>query len=406
MNSIPLRFNIYLPAAILYFFLNGFLLPVGLLYTTLLAPVLLFWIARYRNINYFLVYFLLVIPFVIAHSTDGIEDGRFYLYSIALSFTVLVFCIAFHQYLLFCHSLRDIYKKILLINAGLVLVALGFLFLPSMRTVFWNANTLSLGPVDLLRLKMLTYEPSYYSLLFAPIAIYYLLKVLRRELPRPVVYCVLVLVPLFLSLSFGVILGIALALFLLLIVHAKTLIFDTKNKGYFITGGVLAVAVVGFFLFFFPDNVFFRRLQNIAAGQDTSFNGRTWDSFILSVEIARKKSILWGAGFGQVKVLGLDVFRNFYRTHNFTVHDVAIPNSIGDLLATLGLFGVGIKLFLETYFFFKTRVFSNYYRLALFLFIFVYQFSGSFIMNIVEYVIWILAFTPGLFPEFDKKPAL
>ena len=405
MNSIPPRFNKYLPPAILYFFLNGFLLPVGLLYTTLLTPVLLFWVARYRNIRYFLVYFLLVTPFVIAHAVDGIEDSSFYLYSITLSFTVLVFCIAFHQYLHFCHSIRDIYKQILLINGGMVLVSLVFLFLPAVRTVFWNTNTLSLSPVDLLRLKMLTYEPSYYSTLFAPIAMYYLLKVVRRELPRPLLYCALVLVPLFLSLSFGVILGIALAFFLLLIAHGKTLIFSPENKGYFIAGAVAVVVAAVLILLLFPDNVFFRRLQNVAAGNDTSFNGRTWDSFILSVEIARKKSLFWGVGFGQAKVLGLDVFRNFYRTHQFTVHDVASPNSMGDLLATLGLLGVGIKLFLETYFFFKTRVFSNYYRLALFLFVFVYQFTGSFITNIAEYVIWILAFTPGLFPEFDKKPA-
>jgi len=79
-----------------------------------------------------------------------------------------------------------------------------------------------------------------------------------------------------------------------------------------------------------------------------------------------------------------------------------IPNSIGDLLGTLGLIGVAIKLFLEGYFFFRTRVFRNDYRLTLFLFIFVYQFTGSFISNIAEYAIWILAFKPDLFPEFQR----
>jgi hypothetical protein len=81
---------------------------------------------------------------------------------------------------------------------------------------------------------------------------------------------------------------------------------------------------------------------------------------------------------------------------------VVIPNSIGDLLGTLGLLGVAIKLFIEAYFFFRARVFRNDYRLVLFLFIFVYQFTGSFISNIAEYVIWILAFTPDLFPEFQN----
>jgi hypothetical protein len=36
----------------------------------------------------------------------------------------------------------------------------------------------------------------------------------------------------------------------------------------------------------------------------------------------------------------------------------------------------------------------------LFIFIFVYQFTGSFITNLAEYVIWILAFT-NAFPQFD-----
>jgi hypothetical protein len=84
------------------------------------------------------------------------------------------------------------------------------------------------------------------------------------------------------------------------------------------------------------------------------------------------------------------------------VSDIGIPNAMGDLFATLGLISVLLKLYLEFFFFFRTKVSSNYYRLALFLFIFIYQFTGSFIMNIAEYAAWIMAFHPGLFPEFNK----
>ncbi|HXB90699.1 MAG TPA: hypothetical protein VNU72_00355 [Puia sp.] len=403
MNRQSDSINKYLPAALLYFFLNGFLLPVGLLYTALLTPLLLLWVARYRYLNYFLLYFLLLTPFVIAHWANGIENGAYYLKSILLSFTVLVFCIAFHQYLGFCHSLRDIFKKILLINGFMVVVALVALFIPALRDSFWNANTMSLSHHNILRLKMLTYEPSYYSTLFAPIALYYVLKVVRKELHRPAVYVLLVLVPLFLSLSFGVILGLAMTLLVLFTLHGRQLLFRARNLQY-IAGVVLLLAIVMITLFaFFPENVFFRRLENILAGKDTSFNGRTFDSFILSMDIARKKSLMWGAGFGQVKVVGLDLYRKFYNDGSFTVSDVAIPNSIGDLLATLGLVGVGLKLFLETFFFFRSGVWSNYYRLGLFIFIFAYQFTGSFISNIAEYAIWILAFKPDLFPEFNKS---
>lgn len=408
MNRPSDSINKYLPAALVYFFLNGFLLPVGLLYTALLTPLLLIWVARYRYLNYFLLYFLVLTSFVIAHWANGIENGVYYVKSLLLSFTVLVFCIALHQYLGFCHSLRDIYKKILVINGFMVLVALIALLIPGIRDSFWNANTMSLSHHNILRLKMLTYEPSYYSTLFAPIALYYVLKIVRKELPNPAVYLLLVLVPLFLSLSFGVILGLVMTLLALFALHGRQLLFRARNLQY-VAGGVLLLALAMVILFvFFPDNIFFRRLENIFAGKDTSFNGRTFDSFILSMDIARKKSLVWGAGFGQVKVVGLDLYRRFYNDGNFTVNDVAIPNSIGDLLATLGLAGVGIKLFLETFFFFRTGVWSNYYRLGLFIFIFAYQFTGSFVSNIAEYAIWILAFKPDLFPEFDKRgyPAL
>ena len=136
MSQPSTRINKYLPAAVVYFFLNGFLLPTGILYTTLLTPLLLLWVARYSNINYFLIFLLLLTPFVIAHGIDGIEDKKFYLTSIGLSFTVFVFCVAFYQYLTQCHTLRTIFKNILLINAFMVLVSLVFLFLPSVRPVF------------------------------------------------------------------------------------------------------------------------------------------------------------------------------------------------------------------------------------------------------------------------------
>jgi hypothetical protein len=58
------------------------------------------------------------------------------------------------------------------------------------------------------------------------------------------------------------------------------------------------------------------------------------------------------------------------------------------------------------YGYFKTRVYNNYYRQALFLFIFIYQFTGSNIVSINEYVIWVLAFATTQFHEFDKRKQL
>jgi hypothetical protein len=125
---------------------------------------------------------------------------------------------------------------------------------------------------------------------------------------------------------------------------------------------------------------------------------------MLSRQVVEKTSMWFGAGLGQTKIYALPIFVKFYHSTKFTINDVGIPNAFGDLYATLGLSAIILKLILEIYFFFRTRVSSNYYRLAIFLFIFIYQFTGSFIMNIAEYAAWIIAFHPKLFPEFNKIP--
>lgn len=405
MEGSGIYINKYLPVAILYLFFNGVFLPEGVLYTTLLTPIFLIWLIRYpafRQLGYF---FLFTIPLVIIHWLNGIVNYPFYFKSYFAFFTVYVFCLAFYQYLENCHSLRTIFRKVLVFNAFMTVIALVMLLVPSLRKIWWMDNSMSLGNITILRLRMLTYEPSYYSTLMAPITVYYLLKAFRRELPHPWLYFLLTLVPLFLSLSFGVVLAMAFAFLLLFLYNSRRVIFNKKNAGYLAGGFFLLVAVGAFLAIYYPNNVVFRRISNVLSGQDASFRGRTMDSFVMSLEIAAKKSLAFGVGFGQVKVLGLDVFAQMYHYSKFTYSDVGIPNTTGDTFATLGLVTLALKFFLEIYFFFKTRVYSNQYRLTLFLFIFIYQFSGSFLINIAEYALWIMAFKADLFPEFNKlKP--
>lgn len=405
MNSTTLYYNKYLPVAILYFFLNGVFLPIGVLWTSILTPVFLFWLWRYPTIRHLRYFFYLTVPLFFIHLINGIPDFAFYFKSWALFFSVYVFGMAFYQFLENCHSLRRIFKILLLINAVMTAVALVAMFVPVLKPIFWYANTLSLGNFKFLRLQMLVYEPSYYSTLFAPIVFYYLLKGIRGNLPHAWIYFCLVLIPLFLSLSFGVILGVGLSLSLLLIWNSRHIIFRKENIKYFVGGFLLVGGVFAVMAIWFPHNVLFARIANVMAGNDQSFNGRTMDSLKISWEIVRQKSILFGTGFGQSKVLGLPIFKRFYNYSLFTVHTVGIPNAMADLFATLGIVTVGIKLYLEIFFYYKTKVASNYYRMALFIFIFIYQFTGSFFTNIAEYALWILAFKQDLFPEFNKiKP--
>jgi hypothetical protein len=215
----------------------------------------------------------------------------------------------------------------------------------------------------------------------------------------------MITIPLLLSLSFGVIMALSAALILLICSDLKLLSLRPNFVRYLLTSLLVAGGLFFLVLFLFPDNVIFIRIENVIRGKDTSFTGRTFDSVYLGWKIAAQKSIFFGAGPGQTKILGMDLFTTYYK-HTFTIDQITLPNNIGDVIAQFGLFGLIMKLGLEIYFFFKTKVFTNYYRLALFLFVFIYQFTGSFITNIAEYAIWLMAFYPLLFPGFNKKEVL
>ena len=187
---------------------------------------------------------------------------------------------------------------------------------------------------------------------------------------------------------------------LLLLIHANSF-FSKRMVALYALASVLILIIVLLALFFlFPDNAFVHRLSNVFEGRDTSFRGRTFDAFYLGWKIADMKSIIWGSGLGQTKLLGLELWQTYYRAI-FTQNSIAIPNAVGETLAVFGLVGVCIRFGLQVYFFFKAKVFQNHYRLLLFLFVLIYQFTGSFMFNIAEYVIWILAFS-NIFPDFNK----
>jgi hypothetical protein len=394
-----LKINRYLPIAVLYFFFNGLLLPIGLLYTTLLTPFFLLWLYRYPSFNLLWIFFLVTVPFGMIHFINGV-DVLTYLKSYLLSFSVYVFALSFYQFLRNCASLESIYKHIVIINFFLCLVAIAWFFIPGLRQLVWYENMITSG-LRTPRLKMFTYEASYYSLLLAPIAIYFYLRTILFYRTTGAIVFWMVTIPLLLSLSFGVLIAMIVALVMLFCSDLRLLKLHPKFPRYILIGFLLSLAAFFLAIQFFPDNVIFVRIENVFKGRDTSFSGRTFDSIYLGWKLAAQKSLLFGCGPGQIKIIGVELFNKFY-LNTYTPDQLAIPNSIGDTLAQYGLLGVLTKLFLEIYFFFKTKTYSNYYRLGLFLFIFIYQFTGSFVVNIAEYVIWIMAFYPGLFTYFNK----
>ncbi|MEO8406342.1 MAG: hypothetical protein ABI480_17160, partial [Chitinophagaceae bacterium] len=164
--------------------------------------------------------------------------------------------------------------------------------------------------------------------------------------------------------------------------------------------GAVGISLLSISIFFFRQNALFLRLSNIIYGNDSSGNGRTTDAFILANKLLDEKSHYWGVGIGQIKVMGESIIRDYY--FYYMDQAVAIPNACAETLAVFGIVGLTVRIGLEIFLFFYTRTWSNYYRLLLFFFMFIYQFTGSFITNVAEYVIWILAFT-NVFKQFDVQ---
>jgi hypothetical protein len=399
----PTRINKYLPFAILYFFLNSVFLPFGLLYTTILTPVFLIWLYRQNKIEYWWVFFILTIPFAYIHYRQGI-DLYYYFKSYVLLFTVFVFILTMIRFLQITTSLRTIFRQLLKINFFLVCIACIFFFIPVARGLMWSVYDVSTGITKFPRLSLFTYEPSYYSTLLVPLAFYYYLKIIFFKYPNAGYIFFMVSFPLIISFSLGAILGIAISFGILFFPDIRSFFMKKNVAVYALSVGLFIIAAMVVLYYVYPDNPLYLRIRNIFSGKDTSFKGRASDSFRLAWSVAQEKSIYFGIGLGQLKLIGVQIWNDFYNTV-FKVNAITIPNAVAETFAIYGIAGLIIRFSLEWYFFFRTKTYSNYYRLGLFIFIFIYQFTGSYFFNIAEYTIWTLAFSQ-VFEEFNKKNIL
>ena len=206
-----IRINKYLPFAILYFFLNSVFLPFGLLYTSILTPVFLFWLYRQNKIKYGWIFFFFTIPLAIIHFIQGVVP-YYYIRSYILLFSVFVFILTMIRFLQVSGSLRTIFRILLNINIFLVGIACVLFFIPGARGLMWSVYDVSTGLTKFPRLSLFTYEPSYYSTLLIPLAFYYYLKIIFFKYPNAGYVFFLVSFPLVISFSLGAILGIGISL--------------------------------------------------------------------------------------------------------------------------------------------------------------------------------------------------
>lgn len=397
--SDSIKVNPYLLVGIIYLFVNSLYLPFGMLYTMLLTPLFLYSAYKQKLFGPYIAFIGLSIPYFIIHYKLGV-DVFHYTRSVLLYFTSVSFATAVYFFLVKSTEPEAVFKKLLLINGVMTLVALWALTIPGVKYYFWNFTPVSPGTPLFPRLQMLSYEASYYSFMVAPLALYYGTKMLFGKVENPILTAILIVVPLALSLSFGVILCLAGSLGFLFIININRVINTRRRLTYLVACIVLLALATGAFFILFPDNIIATRINNIFDYKDTSTRGRTNEAFNLALIIAKLRSTWFGVGPGQIKLIAREAIVDFYKFYLPLNTQVRIPNSVAETLAVYGWVGLAIRYLLTGWLFFKTKVYNNYYRLAVFLFVFVYTLTGSFMFNIVELTMWVIAFSPA-FKQFD-----
>jgi hypothetical protein len=396
-SVMAMTLNKYFPFAILYFFLNSLGLPFGLTYTALLAPFFYWWVLNTRKKEILFPFFILLFPFVFIHFVFiGVDDNA-YITSLLNLAAVYIFCQAFYTFLKKCEEPEKILKRIVVINFILCVIAIPFYF-TSWSDFFWIKQPLTEGIDDFKRLRLFTYEASYYATLMVPLFFFFFLKIVfNQNRTNAWLVFLLITVPYVLSFSIGVISAILLSAIVVFIFYFGKLMRKKRVINLIAISVMIVIPAMIAMALLFPGNILFSRLQNIVTGHDSSGRGRTYEALYLAMKIMALKSNFFGIGLGQIKVIGTEIIRDFYLYP--ADYRIAIPNVTAETLALFGWVGLSIRFLAEIFLFFYTQVWKNYYRVLLFIFIFIYQFTGSFITNIAEYVIWILAFTE-VFPQF------
>jgi hypothetical protein len=385
-----LNYSVFLSFSILFFFCNNIFLPQGLLYTTLLTPLFLFWLykeGRIKNLIKWSILLIVPIPF---HVYLGF-DMRTYIISTGLVITAWVFLFtAIEALQKMKDRLEDVFRFALVVNIVLVILALiGLFFVPN-NVTFWYLNRITPDVSIFPRLMLMSYEPSHYALLLTPVYLFFILKILTGQSKDFFLLVIGVGLPLFLSLSFGVIGAMIIAIAFVIVFYFKKLPIITKRIVLFSLPFLFIFTII--LLFAWPDNLVFVRLENIFQGTDTSSNGRIKYAFSVANNFIKHYNAWFGIGPGQIKVLFNDLVVNFYQSNSLYEGIWRIPNSMAETLATYGYYGFILKLGFEVYFFVRLKIYQNLYSLSLFIFIFIYQFTGSFTINIAELGIWAMVF--------------
>ncbi len=385
LPALKLTLHRFFPAAAFFFFFNAAGLPTGLYFSTLLSPLLYLWLYS-KGQRYLTLKFLIAFsPFLIAHLINGVDSWMYYARSFLLLWTVVVAAYALCWGLSKTATAARLFDQ--LIVANFIAAVIACLALPTpLRSLLWVRDTSTFaGSSALLRLNLFSVEPSEYALLMLPLLVFASLRLFQRAEFRSFLYLLMIGFPLLLSQSFGGI-SIGLAAIGASLVTTNPRLFKRANS--LVAIGLCGLGAIALLV---THNSISERVLQVISGGDSSTRSRTLVSFIAAYAVASQKSLIWGAGLGQTKLV------DFSNLHIGLAVNV-IPNSIASLFAELGIVGALVKLIVEGWFFFKTRVYKDAFRLACFIVSFIFQFTGGFLMNIQEYILWFLAFCPLIDP--------
>jgi hypothetical protein len=379
---------------LLIFFFNGFGTPFGIEFSMLLVPFFLYYLVQTKTIIHLFipVYFLSV--FSIIHLFIGVVFKDFLLSSLVLV-SILLLLASFYDFYKKSGQVETVILRLTQLNFAFTLIAIISLIFNFGVSVFWYLEPFTAGYRTLPRLKLFELEASHYSFLLLPLFYYHFWKLLKHWELKTFLLFVSICVSLILSFSLGILAVIAISLVIVIFSNSLSLIKFKPTRFKLLGGLVFSLIILLTLSVFFPENPLFFRINNLFLGEDTSGRGRTYEAMEIGWKVLNQHNSMFGIGLGQFKIIGRESLIYYYKFANMP--DVArLPNAMAETLVVYGVVGFSLKILIQIGLFIRLTVYQNLFQFSLFISLFIYQFTGSYLFNEMEYIFWIMVFLPKL----------
>ncbi|WP_188151605.1 hypothetical protein [Teredinibacter waterburyi] len=371
---------------IIFFSINSIFLPFGLYFSHIFSLISFFYIVKWSKGSLF--FLLVIIVLFILYSFPVLMNNNVRISDYIVGFTILFLSIVFsvYIYLYIAYRLNDFHTLISIIikiNFSISVIS-SILFIFGQGTSLWTDS----GSYGVNRLQLFFYEPSIYSLVSSIFVIYAVTNFLKLKNKESFYLLMLSIFPLFLSKSFGVMSAIALSIIL---GDIKNIAISLSSFKTWALGLILILTLI-----FMADSLI-ERFESALQGQDNSGMVRVVYSLLSAIELVKDEGVLLGVGPGQLKY----VIGKYTAEHVGFGASERLPNSVASTIATVGILGFSLKLIILIGLFYFTRSYKFSYSRCIFIFIFIYQFTGGYFNNLNEFVP--IAFSFGYAKYLQRK---